>query len=167
MSNTSIYQTHKPSGGGDNLFLRLKDGESVKLRIASNPAYYEQTFDEKTSGRYAWTVWNRNESKAQVFSGGVSIFNQLADLSVEWNDPQTFDITIKRTGEMLETRYSVNPAPKSVELTKEEQAECDKIELLKAVKGWWLGEEKSEDTEEVHEFDDLPPISHEDLPDGF
>jgi hypothetical protein len=160
----SIYTSHKPAGGSDGLFCRLKDGESVKMRIASNPAYYEQTFDEKTSGRYAWTIWNRNEKKAQVFSGGVSIFNQLSDLVEDWGEPTGFDITIKRTGEMLETRYSVNPAPKSIDLTKEEQAECDKIELLKAVKGWWLGEEKSEDTEEVHEFDGLPPISPNDIP---
>lgn len=141
----SIYQDHKPAGGGDNLFLRLKDGDAVKLRVASEPAYYEQTFDGKTSGRYAWIVWNRNEEKAQIFSGGVSIFNQFADLVEEWGDPTEYDCTVKRTGEMLETRYSVNPAPKSVELTKEQQAECDAINLPQVVKGWWLRDGKSKD----------------------
>lgn len=134
----SIYQTHKPAGGGDSLFLKLKDGESVKIRIASEPAVYVQTFDENVSTRYAWVVFNRNEKRAQVFSQGVSVFRQLADLVEEWGEPTSFDLTVKRTGEMLETRYSVTPAPKSVDLTPEEQAECDKIDLLAAVKGSWL-----------------------------
>lgn len=165
MSSTTIYQTHKPGGSGSDLFLRIKDGESVKLRIATNPAYYEQTFDDKTSGRYAWTVWNRADKKAQIFSGGVSIFNQLADLVEDWGDPKGFDITIKRTGEMLETRYSVTPAPKSIELTKEEQAECDKVELLKAVKGWWLGDEPDTDDAPAPSDEDAPSdISLEDIP---
>lgn len=134
----SIYQTYKPQGGGDGLFLRLKDGDSVKLRVASQPAIYEQTFDDKLTRRFAWVVWNRNEKKAQVFSSGVSIFNQLADLVEEWGEPQEFDVTIKRTGEMLETRYSVTPSPKSVDLTKEEKEECGAIDLPAVVKGWWL-----------------------------
>jgi hypothetical protein len=136
----SVYQTHKPAGGGDSLFLKLKDGESVKIRIASEPAVYTPEFDGNVSTRYAWVVFNRNEKKAQVFSQGVSVFRQLADLVEEWGEPTSFDLTIKRTGEMLETRYSVTPAPKSVDLTAEEQAECEKIDLLAAVKGSWLSD---------------------------
>ncbi len=162
----SIYKDHKPAGNSDGLFLRLKDGESVKVRIASNPAYYEQTFDEKTTGRYAWTVWNHNEKKAQVFSGGVSIFNQLADLVEEWGEPTDWDCTIKRTGEMLETRYSVNPSPKSIDLTKEEQEACKAINLLAAVKGWWLadGEPENRDEAEPAPTDDDAPIDLDSIP---
>lgn len=138
----SIYQTYKPAGGSDGLFLRLADGDSVKLRIASEPAIYSQEFtndgEVTVSTKFAWVVWNRNEKKAQVFSQGKSVYNQLADLVDEWGEPTEFDCTVKRTGQMLETRYSVTPAPKSVDLTKEEQAECDKIDLLGAVKGQWL-----------------------------
>lgn len=140
----SIYKDHKPEGGISGLYLKINDGEAIKMRIASEPAIFTQEFTDKETGevsistRYAWIIWNRSEKKAQVFQGGKSIFNQLADLVEEWNDPSGFDITIKRTGTMLETRYAVTPAPKSVDLTKEEKAECDKIDLLSAIKGQWL-----------------------------
>lgn len=137
---TSIYTEHKPAGGSDGLFLKLKDGESVKIRIASDPAIYDQTFDDKITTRYAWVVYNRNEKKAQIFSQGVSVFRQLADLVEEWGEPTGFDVTVKRTGEMLETRYSITPAPKSTDLTKEEEAECKAIDLLAVVKGRWLSD---------------------------
>lgn len=147
----SIYNTHKPAGGGDGLFLDVKDGEKVKIRIASEPAISSNEFrdpdtDEVTvTTRYSWVVWNREEKKAQVLSKGASVYKQIAALVDEWGEPTQFDITIKREGTRLATRWSVNPAPKSEPLTKEQQAECDKIELLKAVKGYWLKDFKEED----------------------
>lgn len=164
----SIYQTYKPAGGGDGLFLKISDGDSVKLRIASEPAIFTTTFEgSDPSTRFAWTVWNRGEKKAQVFNGGKSIYNQIADLVEEWGEPTTFDISVKRTGQGLETRYSVNPLPKSTDLTKEEQEECDKVDLLKAVKGYWLKDFKDGGApepirDEVHEVDDAP-MTKEDL----
>lgn len=138
----SIYKTYKPAGSGDGLFLRLKDGESVKLRVVSEPAVYTQEFGEgdekKITTRYAWVVFNHNEKRSQVFSQGVSVFRQLAELVEDWGEPTDYDVTVRRTGEMLETRYSVTPAPKSIELSAEEKAECEKIDLLGAVKGNWL-----------------------------
>ncbi len=142
--NDSIYKTYKPAGGSEGLFLKLQDGDSVKLRIASEPAIFEQEFTNDgeitISTKFAWVVWNRNEQRAQIFNGGKSIYNQVADLVDEWGEPTGFDINVKRAGQMLETRYSVTPLPKSEDLSSEEQAECDKIELLKAVKGRWLKE---------------------------
>lgn len=139
----SIYATYKAGGDGAGLYLKLADGDSVKLRIASEPAIFEQTFTDAegvttVSTRFAWIVWNRAEGKAQVFSGGKSIFNQIAELYEEWGEPTGFDITIKRSGTMLETRYSVNPAPKSVDLTDAELGACAMVDLLGAVKGQWL-----------------------------
>lgn len=148
----SIYTTYKPAGGSEGLFLKISDGDSVKLRIASEPAIFNQEFtndgETTVSTKFAWTVWNRGEKKAQVFNGGKSIYNQIADLVEEWGEPTEFDITVKRTGQMLETRYSVTPAPKSVDLTKDEQDECDKVDLLKAVKGRWLKDFDEPKTEE-------------------
>lgn len=127
------------------MYLKLQDGDSVKLRIASDPAISSKEFTNQETGevsvstRYAWTIWNRNEDKAQVFEAGKSIFNQLADLIEEWGEPTSFDVTIKRTGSGLtDTRYSVTPSPKSSDLTPDQEAECGKIDLLAAVKGHWL-----------------------------
>lgn len=166
----SIYQTYRPSGGDDGLYLKTKDGDSIKLRIASEPAINTSEFTQpdgttKEVTRFSWVVWNRDLKKAQVLSKGPSVYNQIADLFEEWNSPTTFDITLKHTGEMLNTEYSVIPSPKSVDLTKEEQAECDKIDLLKAVRGYWLKDFKDGGTptpapeDKVYDVDDDTDLS--------
>ena len=168
----SIYQTHKPAGGSDGLFLKLKDGDSVKMRIGTPPAIYEQSFTNEDgtvtiSTRYAWAVYNRSEERAQVFSQGKSVFNQLADLVDEWGEPTEFDITVKRTGQQLETRYSVTPAPKSVSLTAEQIKEIATIDLLAAVKGHWLSDfDKSPPKDKViTDIDE--PVNLDEMPPGF
>lgn len=140
----SIYQDHKPAGGSDGLFLDLKDGEKAKIRVASEPAISSNEYKDPDSGeitlstKYSWVVWNRDEKKAQIFSRGASIFRQLASLVDDWGEPTNYDCTIKRTGSRLATRWTITPSPKSVDLTQEEQESCEKIDLLKAVKGQWL-----------------------------
>ena len=94
----SIYATYKPAGGSDGLYLKLSDGDSVKIRIASEPAIFTQEFNNDgevtVSTKFAWVVWNRNEKKAQVFNGGKSIYNQIADLVEEWGEPTEWDMTV-------------------------------------------------------------------------
>lgn len=142
----SIYNEYRPAQVSDGLFLRLKDGDSVKVRIASPPAVYDQSFEDPDTGtakittKYAWIVWNRVEAKAQIFSGGASIFNQIADLVEDWGEPTDFDIIIKRTGERLDTRWSVIPVQKSNDLTEEEVDKTNLLDLLGATKGHWLSD---------------------------
>jgi hypothetical protein len=165
---SSIYQTHKPAGGGDNLFLKLKDGEQAKIRIFSEPAIYNQEFDGNVTTRYAWVVWNYGEKKAQVFSQGVSVFKQLSDLVEEWGEPTEYDITIKRTGEMLETRYSVTPSPKSIGLSADDKKACAAVDLLSAVNGRWLKDflEDKDNRDEIVPMpsDDDAPLDLNDIP---
>src|SRR5665213_4401394 len=105
MSN--VYAKHQPQGGND-LYLRLKDGDKVKMRLASEPVI--TVYREGDKPRYAWIVWNREENKPQVFSSGVSIYGQIANLIEDWGSPSDFDITIKRTGSgMQDTEYAVVP----------------------------------------------------------
>lgn len=133
----SIYKTHKP-GGTDNLYLKLKDGDKVKLRISSSPAV--STYDG-TKLRYNWIVWNRELNKPQVYNAGISVFSQIAELVEEWGEPNEYDITIKRTGAtMNDTEYFVTPVKESVSLTKVQEAEATKIDLPLACKGKWLFE---------------------------
>lgn len=169
----SIYNQHKP-GGTDDLYLKLKDSDKVKMRIASEPAI--STYDG-VKLRYAWIVWNRDKDKPQIFSFGISIYSQVADLVEEWGEPTDFDITIKRTGSgMNDTEYSVVPVKTSTALTKEQLAEVEKIDLPQAIKGRWLADfikdkvmpepVKPLETQKAPEFNesDVPP---EELPDGF
>ncbi len=133
----SIYTKHSPAG--DNLYLKLKDGDKVKLRVYSEPAVV--LFKPKDKLRYALVVWNHDKKLAQVFNFGVSIFNQIADLVEEWGIPQDFDITIKREGSgMTDTSYTVNPVRESTAMTKEQEAEADKVDLIQATKGKWLAD---------------------------
>lgn len=131
----SIYKDHEPANA-DGMFLKLKDGDKFKLRIASEPAV--TTFDGQKL-RYNWVVWNRDLKRPQVYGAGVSVFSQLAELVEEWGEPTDFDITIKRTGSgQFDTNYSVTPVRTSDDLTKDEQEAVKEIDLLELCKGRWL-----------------------------
>lgn len=122
----SIYQDHKPnSGSGD--YLKLKDGDRVKVRFASEPAVV--TYDGKKL-RYQWVVYNKTSKLAQIYEAGPQVFGQLAELYDEWGEPTEFDVTIGRTGSgQFDTSYSVSPSPKSVDLTPEEQAKVEAVKF--------------------------------------
>lgn len=113
----SIYSTHKPSSGSGD-YLKLKDGDKIKLRFATAPAVV--TYDGKKL-RYQWVVFNRTANKAQTYEAGPQVFEQLAALYDEWGEPTEFDVTISRTGSgQFDTSYTVTPSPKSVDLTDTE-----------------------------------------------
>lgn len=149
----SIYKRHNP-GNTNGLYLKLGDGDKVKLRIVSAPAI--SVYKEGDKPRYSWIVWNRELKKPQVYSSGISVFRQIADLEDEWGAPTDFDITIKRTGLMMETEYSVVPVKASDDLTTEQQGEVDKINLPQAIKGKWLAD-YVEDGELPDPVSDAPP----------
>lgn len=133
---SSIYTDHKPEGGSGT-FLKLKDGDKVQLRIASEPVVTLWKDGDKV--RYGWGVWNRDLEKAQVFGAGVSIYNQIAELVDGWGEPTEFDITIKRSGSGLnDTEYFVAPVKESFGLNDSSQKAVDDLDLLKATGGKWL-----------------------------
>lgn len=133
----SIYQDYKPEG--DSLYLKLKDGDRAKLRIVSEPAM--SVYNEGDKPRYSWIVFNRELKRPQIYTSGISVFSQIADLTEEWGNADEFDIIIKRTGSGLsDTSYSVTPVKQSDDLTKEQLSEINKIDLLGYVKGKWLAE---------------------------
>lgn len=150
----SIYHTHKPESGGGGLYLKIADGEAVKLRIASEPAIFqtESKPDEqgntRISTRYAWTVWNQDEQLAQIFQQSATFFKQIAGLAQddEWGDPMEYDIKVKREGQGLDTTYSVTPSAQKVPLSAEAQQAVDSIDLLSKLESpysqhvMWLAE---------------------------
>lgn len=180
----SIYNDHKPEQG-DGLYLKLKDGDRVKLRIASEPAGSIYKAGDRL--RYSWVVFNRDKERAQVYSAGISVYSQIADLVEEWGEPTDFDIIIKRTGSgMNDTSYSVTPVKSSLDLTKGQLTESEAINLLEAVKGRWLadiekdgiapeptfsesGYDKFQASKDKLKgtFSDGEPLPEEELPEGF
>lgn len=142
MTDKSIYQTHRP-GSTDGLYLKPKDGDRVQMRLVSAPAI--STYDGERMV-YNWVVWTRRVNgqevnKPQVLSKGSSVFMQIADIVESWGDPISYDIVVKRTGStMQDTEYSVTPVKESPDLTKSQEDEAQKIDLLSACKGRWLYE---------------------------
>lgn len=163
----SIYETHKPAQGkGD--YLKLKDGDRVKVRFASDPAVV--TYDGERI-RYQWIVFNRKDKKAQVYEAGAQVFGQLADLFPEWGEPTAFDVTISRTGSgQFDTSYTVTPSPKSDPLAKEEQALVDAaLENFPGKKSRWLADVEAdgqlpEPLLPVNKDSDELPVGEEDIP---
>jgi len=170
----SIYSKHQPEGSGDGLYLKLKDGDSYRLRVMSEPAI--TVYKEGDRPRYAWVVYNHDLKKAQVYNAGVSVYSQLAALVEDWGEPTSFDFRIKREGSGLQdTSYLVTPVKNSTEPPKDGVAEADKIDLINATKGKWLKEYVEDDVlpdpvasgvklDTVHEMPDDHEINPEDIP---
>lgn len=135
----SIYTQHQPEGSSDGLYLKLKDGDSFKLRIMSEPVI--TVYKEGDRPRYAWVVYNHDLKKVQVYAAGVSVYGQLAALVEDWGEPGEFDIRVKREGSGLQdTTYTVTPVKNSTEPPTEAAGEAEKIDLPNATKGKWLAE---------------------------
>jgi len=65
---------------------------------------------------WAFVVWNYEKSKIQILQvTQKTIMEGIKSLidNPKWGDPKTFDITITKMGEGLETSYSVMPNPHS------------------------------------------------------
>lgn len=174
----SVYDKYKPSSS-NALYLKVSDGDKIKLRIYSQPAISIYKTGDKP--RFSWVVFvhdiNGKEVNApSTLTKGISVYSQIAALKEDWGEPTEFDIRLSRTGAGLnDTEYSVVPIKNSVALTKEQEAEADKIDLLQAVKGKWL-EDYADDgilpdpvvTVEVPTKSiEGEPVDIEDVPDDF
>jgi hypothetical protein len=167
----SIYETHKPvQGKGD--YLKLRDGDRVKVRFASEPAVV--TYDGEKI-RYQWVVFNRSDKKAQIYEAGTQVFSQLADLYPEWGEPTDFDVTISRSGSgQFDTSYTVTPSPKSTALTeKEKELVATALENFPGKKSRWLADVEADGqlperllTGTKTDTGD-PPLGEEDIPPEF
>lgn len=157
---SSVYTDHQPKDSGGGLYLRLKDGETGRLRIASEPVIYDSEYKEKISTKYAWVVWNIELKTAQVFQQSATFFKNLANYAKdsEYGDPTEYDIKVTREGSDTDTIYHITPGRNSYKLDDDALEAVKKIDLVDAVsKGqgvsnvYWLGdfisaEEQSQDT---------------------
>lgn len=172
------YETHKPTTGG-GLFFKPETGKEYAIRIVGEPVVFsnnytnQETGDVKVSTRYAWIVYNHTTQEAQIFQLPPSGYQDIYDLAIgEWGDPETYDLTYKKTGEKLETRHSIQPKKKSIELTDEQIEECKNIDLKEAIgkspssnSVYYISETEDKPTnrKRTEEIDD-EPISLDDIP---
>jgi hypothetical protein len=120
----SIYDKYTPPAGNGGLFLKLNDGDVVRLRVIGDPIVYENKGKEdgKLTTRYSWPVYNFDEEKVQILSGGATIFNEIAAIAQDDDFPELSkqDIKIKRTGSgFSDTKYAVSAPPKGQELPED------------------------------------------------
>lgn len=123
MSDWSKFNDIK-TGGGD--ILKPEPGKSYKIRIIGEPYLYSSDFNGNLSVRIALTIYNQTQDVAQILMLSKAAFSDIFDLKEdgEWGDPEAYDITMKRTGEGLETKYSFIPsAKKPIETEKKAAVE--------------------------------------------
>jgi len=128
-------------------WLKLQDGDN-KLRIVSDfeafgNHYIRETGDagicigkekgcrfcavgDKPKVNYLCWVIDRKDSKVKLFKFGYSVYEQLVNMaqSDEWgfiSEVMPYDITIKKTGSNLSTKYQVMGSPKILPITEEEE----------------------------------------------
>lgn len=115
-----------------NSYLKLQDGEN-KIRILTAPILGWEDWVDKKPVRYpmherpkpvdgkkpvkhfwSFVVWNYKEEEIQIMHvTQTSIRNCIQALcnDSDWGAPYTYDIKIIRSGEGMETEYTVNPLP--------------------------------------------------------
>jgi hypothetical protein len=94
-------------------WLDWKDNKPLRFRMKDKP---QQPIDPKKPVKHFWAmvVWNYNDNQIQVFEITQSSIQQAIQaltIDADWGSPFNYDIKIIRTGEKMETNYTVNPVP--------------------------------------------------------
>ena len=116
---------------GDNVFRVLSsaivgyeywNNDNKPMRLERHPETLPADARIEESGKvaikhfWAFIVWNYKASKVQMMeitqATIQSAINNLVS-DEDWGDPKAYDIKITRTGDKLETEYSVSPKPHS------------------------------------------------------
>jgi hypothetical protein len=134
---TNPYESHKPPVGSGGLYLKLEDGQTVTLRLASEPYIFQSEYQGKWSTRYVWVIYNFDEAIAQTLQLSPTTYKQIATLATdpEYGDPTNYNIKLKRNGTGMDTTYAVTASRQNTELTAEEREKVDKI-VINDVKGF-------------------------------
>lgn len=157
-------------GSGGGLFLKLQDGDTVKVRIFSDPVYFDSEFKDNLSARIAWVVWNHDEQKAQIWATNGATYNSVKDLVMdeEYGDVTKYDIKITRTGTVQQTRYSVRPGVKKYPLLGAQIDACNAIDPIEVISRsetaqhvMYLEEHREEKAEKVIQVDEEPETPDE------
>ena len=133
-------------------WLKLKSGEN-KVRLVSEFEVYGNHFDEKKGVKglicigkdkgcigcakdievkaqtLGWVI-DRSDGKVKLFRMPYSVFKKIGELQLQeeyqFETVPNYDVTITKTGEGMETRYSVIAARKDTEITGDEMEDINK-----------------------------------------
>lgn len=114
---------------GDNLFRVLSSAvvgyeywnhQNKPVRVTKKPESMpadirlDEEGEVKIKHFWAFIVWNYKAGKIQVLElTQATIQSAIENLvrDTDWGDPKGYDIKVTRTGEKLETEYTVSPKP--------------------------------------------------------
>lgn len=149
-------------------FVEWNNKKPTRHTMDVNQGQLQQMNDPKHF--WGFKVWNYTVGKVQIWEvTQYSIQQELEKyLNIDgWGNPKGYDITIKRTGKDLETRYSFSPIPPA-ELDPEIKAKATKVYV--DFDKWFAGEDPfgfepaSEREAVINENGDTPDISIDDIP---
>lgn len=132
------YAEHQPTGGAGS-FVKFEDGKTLKVRIVSDPVIFDSIFEapgvpRTVSTKYAFLIYNVEDSEVQIMQLPKTGFRALAAVAADedYGNPMenNYMLKITRTGQKQQTKYSIVPFAKAVELDEETQAEIDDIDLV-------------------------------------
>lgn len=94
----------------------VKDGKPAPARFHNDekPTNLTAFKDGKVSHFWAFTVWNYKTKRIQILEVTQKTIQASMKAFVDnakWGDPKGYDITISKSGDGLETEYSVMPNP--------------------------------------------------------
>jgi hypothetical protein len=94
------------------------DGKEVRRpnRVTDEEAIPVTEYNEDQPPKHFWAmvVWNYQDKKIQVLEitqKGIQKAIRALEKSKGWGEPKRYDISVTKTGEKLETEYSVMPIP--------------------------------------------------------
>jgi len=132
----------KPMATAENKYLRIESGETVRLRIASQPITFEKDFGQGDGPKKRCAVIVIRKEKIGdeikrspiVFEFGAMIYNDLVKLNLDedFGDLTTYDIKVTKTGSDKTTKYSITPDPNKSPLTREDKSLAATINLCEA-----------------------------------
>ena len=192
MDNFLPKDYERPTSEGG--YMKFQKGENV-FRILSSPILgweaWHETTEKKTPMRFrldnkptdlrpykeqrikhfwAMVVWNYNEKRVQILS--ITQATIIKDIEQhardkDWGDPREYDLKVTRTGDNLETEYSIMAKPKVPVSSEIQKAfESSKINLEKLFSNqdpFNVDEAKTDDLEHLVYRNPLDPTpKHQD-----
>lgn len=128
---TKIRILSKPILGWED----WKDSKPHRFQMKNKP---ERPFDPSKQIKHFWAfiIWNYNVEQIQICQiTQATIRTAIQNLTddEDWGSPYEYDIKIIRTGQKLDTKYSITPSPKSDIISEIEKAYNDTPIRLEAL----------------------------------